>query len=262
MSQPQSVKSTLETIRNDKVNLQAIIDSLETQLQQACAENSTVARELSTAREHSVQFHEEKKVLSQTFEQKIQELQDEIEDWKDKYDALDDQLQEALTRNVEVMEGFSNAKREFQQVNQEKTRLFERSGERLRTLEDHIANLKTTNDSLNTQLQEARTQYSMVKEGLSTAREKCHLITEEKGKLSEESKQKERELQDEILKLTDKCSTLDSELQDAHTQNAESLNEVAAGKETSRQLVAEKATLSQQLKQYKEECHNAFEDMK
>ncbi|KAJ4497511.1 hypothetical protein C8R41DRAFT_917549 [Lentinula lateritia] len=258
----QSVKSTLKTIRNDKVNLQAIIDSLETQLQQACAKNSTVARELSTAREHSVQFHEEKKVLSQTFEQKIQELQDKIEDWKDKYDALDDQLQEALTRNVEVMEGFSNAKREFQQVNQEKTCLFERSGERLRTLEDHIANLKTTNDSLNTQLQEARTQYSMVKEGLSTAREKCHLITEEKEKLLEESKQKERELQDEILKLTDKCSTLDSKLQDAHTQNAESLNEVATGKETSRQLVAEKATLSQQLKQYKEECHNAFEDMK
>lgn len=62
--------------------------------------------------------------------------------------------------------------------------------------------------------------------------------------------------------LQDKCSTLDSKLQDAHTQNAESLNEVAAGKETSRQLVAEKATLSQQLKQYKEECHNAFEDMK
>lgn len=76
------MKSTLKTIRNDKVNLQAIIDSLETQLQQACAKNSTVARELSTAREHSVQFHEEKKVLSQTFEQKIQELQDKIEDWK------------------------------------------------------------------------------------------------------------------------------------------------------------------------------------
>lgn len=42
----------------------------------------------------------------------------------------------------------------------------------------------------------------MVKEGLSTAREKCHLITEEKEKLLEESKQKEHELQDEILKLT------------------------------------------------------------